>query len=161
MVSAVAVLLLLAVYMVMTYRSVTKDIAERAGAQLTWALQLTDSGAELSLDTLAMRVDSLLGVAGLNRDVTLQEFVRFLCNLIVCQHSVLTIFLRQNPVTEVLVREVGFVNGNACCDRLVVNGSNCSKSTPRCGSLVTFQSRGRHIERCTALRNILKHIISC
>ena len=73
MVSAVAVLLLLAVYMVMTYRSVTKDIAERAGAQLTWALQLTDSGAELSLDTLAMRVDSLLGVAGLNRDVTLQE----------------------------------------------------------------------------------------
>ena len=72
-VSAAAVLLLLGIYMWMTYRSVTKDIAERAGAQLTWALQLTDSGAELSLDTLAMRVDSLLGVAGLNRDVTLQE----------------------------------------------------------------------------------------
>ena len=35
MVSAVAVLLLLAVYMVMTYRSVTKDIAERAGGIAT------------------------------------------------------------------------------------------------------------------------------
>ena len=37
-ISAVAVLLLLAIYMWMTYRSVTKDIAERAGNQLTWAM---------------------------------------------------------------------------------------------------------------------------
>ena len=37
-VSAVAVLLLLALYMYMTYRSVTKDMTERAGNQLTWAM---------------------------------------------------------------------------------------------------------------------------
>ena len=110
MVSAVAVLLLLAVYMVMTYRSVTKDIAERAGAQLTWAmfyesytradfvtegdtlslpetrgnLSLASSvegmndalsrtyHSEISLDSVAMYVDSLLSVAGINRDVTVQ-----------------------------------------------------------------------------------------
>ena len=37
-VSAVAVLLLLTLYMWMTYRSVTKDMTERAGNQLTWAM---------------------------------------------------------------------------------------------------------------------------
>ena len=37
-VSAVAVLLLLGIYMWMTYRSVTKDIEERAGNQLMWAM---------------------------------------------------------------------------------------------------------------------------
>jgi two-component system phosphate regulon sensor histidine kinase PhoR len=72
-VSAVAVLLLLGVYMWMTCRSVTKDIEERAGAQLAWALQLTGYGSELSLDSVAMCVDSLLSVAGINRDVTVQE----------------------------------------------------------------------------------------
>ena len=72
-VSAVAVLLLLGVYMWMTCRSVTKDIEERAGAQLAWALQLTGHGSELSLDSVAMCVDSLLSVAGINRDVTVQE----------------------------------------------------------------------------------------
>ncbi len=72
-VSAVAVLLLLGVYMWMTCRSVTKDIEERAGAQLAWALQLMGHGSELSLDSVAMCVDSLLSVAGINRDVTVQE----------------------------------------------------------------------------------------
>ena len=110
-VSAAAVLLLLALYMWMTYRSVTKDIEERAGAQLTWAmfyesytradivtegdtlslpeargnLSLASSvegmndalshqyHSEISLDTVAMYVDSLLSVAGINRDVTVQE----------------------------------------------------------------------------------------
>ena len=38
MVSAVAVLLLLGLYMWMTYRSVTNDIRERAGNQLLWAM---------------------------------------------------------------------------------------------------------------------------
>ena len=109
--SAAAVLLLLALYMWMTYRSVTKDIEERAGAQLTWAmfyesytradlvteedtlslpeargnLSLASSvegmndalsrryHSEISLDTVAMYVDSLLSVAGINRDVTIQE----------------------------------------------------------------------------------------
>ena len=37
-VSAVAVLLLLGIYMWMTYRSVSRDIAERAGNQLMWAM---------------------------------------------------------------------------------------------------------------------------
>lgn len=110
-VSAAAVLLLLAIYMWMTYRSVSKDIAERAGAQLAWAmfyesytradivtegdtlslpeargnLSLASSvegmndalsrkyHSEISLDTVAMYVDSLLNVAHINRDVTIQE----------------------------------------------------------------------------------------
>ena len=37
-VSAVTVLLLLGIYMWMTYRSVSRDIAERAGNQLMWAM---------------------------------------------------------------------------------------------------------------------------
>ena len=110
-VSAVAVLLLLALYMWMTYRSVTKDITERAGNQLTWAmfyesytradivtkgdtlslpeargnLSLASSvegmndalstkyHSEISLDTVAIFVDSLLSVAQINRDVTILE----------------------------------------------------------------------------------------
>ena len=110
-VSAAAVLLLLGLYMWMTYRSVTRDIEERAGAQLTWAMfyesytradQVTADDtlslpeargnlslassvegmndalsktyhSEISLDTVAMYVDSLLSVAGINRDVTVQE----------------------------------------------------------------------------------------
>jgi two-component system phosphate regulon sensor histidine kinase PhoR len=109
-VSAVTVLLLLGLYMWMTYLSVTKDITERAGNQLTWAmfyesysraelitandtlslpqsrgnLSLASSvegmndalsqkyHSEISLDNVAMLVDSLLSVAHLNRDVTLQ-----------------------------------------------------------------------------------------
>ena len=110
-VSAVAVLLLLALYMWMTYRSVTKDITERAGNQLTWAmfyesytladvvtkgdtLSLPEARAnlslassvegmndalsakyhsEISLDTVAIYVDSLLSVVDINRDVTILE----------------------------------------------------------------------------------------
>jgi two-component system phosphate regulon sensor histidine kinase PhoR len=110
-VSAVAVLLLLGLYMWMTYRSVTKDITERASAQLTWAmfyesynradsltkgdtlslpearrnLSLASSvegmndvlsrkyHSEVSLETVAIYVDSLLSVAHINRDITLQE----------------------------------------------------------------------------------------
>ena len=110
-VSAVAVLLLLGIYMWMTYRSVSRDIAERAGNQLMWAmfyesytradlvtaedtlslpqsrgnLSLASSvegmndalsrkyHSELSLDNVAMYVDSLLSVVRINRDVTVQE----------------------------------------------------------------------------------------
>ena len=110
-VSAVAVLLLLAIYMWMTYRSVTKDITERAGNQLTWAmfyesytradivvkddtLNLPDTRgnlslassvegmndalstkyhSEISLDTVAIYVDSLLSVVDVNRNVTILE----------------------------------------------------------------------------------------
>ena len=110
-VSAVAVLLLLALYMWMTYRSVTRDITERASAQFTWAMfyesyqraDLVTQGdtlslpeargnlsldssvegmndalsrkyhSEISLDTIAIFVDSLLSVAHINRDVTIQE----------------------------------------------------------------------------------------
>jgi len=110
-VSAAAVLLLLGIYMWMTYRSVSRDIAERAGNQLTWAMfyesytraDLVTGGdtlslpqsrgnlslassvegmndalskkyhSELSLETVAMYVDSLLSVAKINRDVTIQE----------------------------------------------------------------------------------------
>ncbi len=110
-VSAVTVLLLLALYMWMTYRSVTKDITERAGNQLTWAmfyegytradivtkedtLSLAEArgnislassvegindalskgyNSEISLDTVAIYVDSLLSVAEINRNVTVLE----------------------------------------------------------------------------------------
>lgn len=110
-VSAVTVLLLLAIYMWMTYRSVTKDITERAGNQLTWAMFYesytradhvtkgdtlslpaarnnislassvegmndalsTKYHSEISLDTVALYVDSLLSVAEINRDVTILE----------------------------------------------------------------------------------------
>ena len=109
-VSAAAVLLLLGIYMWMTYRSVTKDIEERASAQLTWAMfyesytraDLVTAGdtlslpeargnlslvssvegmndalsqmyhSEISLETVALYVDSLLSVVGINRDVTVQ-----------------------------------------------------------------------------------------
>jgi two-component system phosphate regulon sensor histidine kinase PhoR len=95
----------------MTYRSVTRDITERASAQLTWAMfyesyqraDLVTQGdtlslpeargnlsldssvegmndalsrkyhSEISLDTIAIFVDSLLSVAHINRDVTIQE----------------------------------------------------------------------------------------
>jgi two-component system phosphate regulon sensor histidine kinase PhoR len=110
-VSAVAVLLLLALYMWMTYRSTTKDITERAGNQLTWAmfyesytrahlvtqddtLSLPEARSnislassvegmndalsknyhsDISLDTVALYVDSLLNVAEINRNVTILE----------------------------------------------------------------------------------------
>ena len=110
-VSVVTVLLLLALYMWMTYSSVTKDITERAGNQLTWAmfyesytradivtkddtLSLSeargnislassvegmndalskDYHSEISLDTVALYVDSLLSVAEINRNVTILE----------------------------------------------------------------------------------------
>ena len=110
-VSAVTVLLLLALYMWMTYRSVTKDITERAGNQLTWAMFYEgytradivtkddtlslpeargnislassvegindalskDYHSEISLDTVAIYVDSLLSVAEINRNFTVLE----------------------------------------------------------------------------------------
>ena len=109
--SAVAVLLLLALYMWMTYRSVTKDMTERAGNQLTWAMFYEsytradlvtaddtlslpeargnislassvegmndalskDYQSEISLDTVALYVDSLLSIADINRNVTILE----------------------------------------------------------------------------------------
>ena len=70
--SAMAVLLLLGIYMWMTYRSASRDITERAGNQLMWAVS-QKYHSELWLDTVAMYVDSLLSVAGISRDVTLQE----------------------------------------------------------------------------------------
>ena len=73
-VSAVAVLLLLGIYIWMTYRSVSKDMVERAGNQLMWAMAYeSNARSELSLDSVAMYVDSLLSVAEINRDVTVQE----------------------------------------------------------------------------------------
>lgn len=107
----VAVMLLLGLYMWMTYRSAVRDIAERAGNQLPWAMfyesyhraDIVSKGdtlslpelrgdlslvssvegmndvlsrryhSEVSLDTLAQYMDSLLSVAGLNRDFTILE----------------------------------------------------------------------------------------
>ena len=107
----VAVMLLLGLYMWMTYRSAVSDISERAGNQLPWAMfyesyiraehvapddtisiprergnmSLASSvegmndvlsrkyHSEISLDTLAGYVDSLLSVVGLNREFTLLE----------------------------------------------------------------------------------------
>ena len=106
-----AVMLLLGLYMWMTYRSAVRDISERAGNQLPWAmfyesyhradvvskgdtlslpelrgdLSLVSSvegmndvlsrryHSEVSLDTLALYMDSLLNVIGLSHDFTILE----------------------------------------------------------------------------------------
>ena len=107
----VAVMLLLGLYMWMTYRSAVRDISERAGNQLTWGMfyesyeraEIVSVGdtlslphlrgdlslessvegmndalshlyhSEVSLDTLALYVDSLLSVVSLDRDFTVME----------------------------------------------------------------------------------------
>ena len=107
----VAVMLLLGLYMWMTYRSAVRNISERAGNQLPWAMfyesyhraDIVSKGdtlslpelrgdlslvssvegmndvlsrryhSEISLDTLALYMDSLLNVVGLNRDFTILE----------------------------------------------------------------------------------------
>ena len=107
----VAVMLLLGLYMWMTYRSAVRDISERAGNQLPWAMfyesyqraEILSQGdtlslpelrgnlslvssvegmndvlsrryhSEVSLDTLALFVDSLLSVVNLDRNFTILE----------------------------------------------------------------------------------------
>ena len=107
----VAVMLLLGLYMWMTYRSAVRDISERAGNQLPWAMfyesynraEILSKGdtlslpelrgdlslvssvegmndvlsrryhSEVSLDTLALFVDSLLSVVNLDRNFTVME----------------------------------------------------------------------------------------
>lgn len=107
----VAVMLLLGLYMWMTYLSAVRDISERAGNQLPWAMfyesyhraDIVSKGdtlslpelrgdlslvssvegmndvlsrryhSEVSLDTIALYMDSLLSVVGLNRDFTILE----------------------------------------------------------------------------------------
>ena len=111
MAAMVAVMLLLGLYMWMTYRAEVRDISERAGNQLPWAmfyesynraeilskddtlslphlrgnLSLVSSvegmndvlshryHSEVSLDTLAIYVDSLLSVINLDRNFTVLE----------------------------------------------------------------------------------------
>ena len=110
----VAVMLLLGLYMWMTYRSEVRDISERAGNQLPWAMfyesynraEILSEGdtlslpqlrgdlslvssvegmndvlshkyhSEVSLDTLALYVDSLLSVINLDRNFTILEVDR-------------------------------------------------------------------------------------
>ena len=107
----IAVMLLLGLYMWMTYRSAVSDISERAGNELTWgmfyeswqraevvsvgdtlslphirgdlSLESSVEGmndvlsrryhSEVSLDTLALYVDSLLSVVSLDRNFTVME----------------------------------------------------------------------------------------
>ena len=107
----VAVMLLLGLYMWMTYRSEVRDISEKAGNQLPWAMfyesynraEILSKGdtlslpelrgdlslvssvegmndvlsrryhSEVSLDTLALFVDSLLSVVNLDRNFTILE----------------------------------------------------------------------------------------
>ena len=111
MAAMVAVMLLLGLYMWMTYRSEVRDISERAGNQLPWAMfyesynraEILSEGdtlslpqlrgdlslvssvegmndvlshkyhSEVSLDTLALYVDSLLSVINLDRNFTILE----------------------------------------------------------------------------------------
>ena len=73
-VSAVAVLLLLGLYMWMTYRSVTNDIRERAGNQLPWAMfyesynraEVLSKGDTLSLPQLRGNLSLASSVEGMN-----------------------------------------------------------------------------------------------
>ncbi len=107
----VAVMLLLGLYMWMTYRSEVRDISEKAGNQLPWAMfyesyqraEIVSKGdtlslpdlrgdlslvssvegmndvlsrryhSEVSLDTIALFVDSLLSVVNLDRNFTVME----------------------------------------------------------------------------------------
>ncbi len=107
----VAVMLLLGLYMWMTYRSAVRDISERAGNQLPWAMfyesyqraEIVSKGdtlslpdlrgdlslvssvegmndvlsrryhSEVSLDTIALFVDSLLSVVNIDRNFTVME----------------------------------------------------------------------------------------
>ena len=107
----VAVILLLGLYMWMTYRSAVRDISEQAGNQLPWAMfyesynraEILSQGdtlslpdlrgdlslvssvegmndvlshryhSEVSLDTLALFVDSLLSVINIDRNFTILE----------------------------------------------------------------------------------------
>ena len=107
----IAVMLLLGLYMWMTYRSAVSDISERAGNELTWGMfyeswqraEIVSVGdtlslphlrgdlslessvegmndvlsrryhSEVSLDTLALYVDSLLSVVSLDRNFTVME----------------------------------------------------------------------------------------
>ena len=107
----VAVMLLLGLYMWMTYRSAVRDISERAANQLPWAMfyesynraEILSKGdtlslpelrgdlslvssvegmndalshryhSEVSLDTLALFVDSLLSVINIDRNFTVME----------------------------------------------------------------------------------------
>ena len=107
----VAVMLLLGLYMWMTYLSAVRDISERAGNQLPWAMfyesyqraEIVSKGdtlslpdlrgdlslvssvegmndvlsrryhSEVSLDTIALFVDSLLSVVNLDRNFTVME----------------------------------------------------------------------------------------
>ena len=107
----VAVMLLLGLYMWMTYRSTVRDISDQAGNQLPWAMfyesynraELLSKGdtlslselrgdlslvssvegmndvlsrkyhSEVSLDTLALYVDSLLSVVNIDRNFTVME----------------------------------------------------------------------------------------
>ena len=107
----VAVMLLLGLYMWMTWRSAVRDVSERAGNQLPWAMfyesytraEILSQGdtlslpelrgdlslvssvegmndvlshryhSEVSLDTLALYVDSLLSVVSLDRNFTVME----------------------------------------------------------------------------------------
>lgn len=107
----VAVILLLGLYMWMTYRSAVRDISEQAGNQLPWAMfyesynraEILSQGdtlslpelrgdlslvssvegmndalshryhSEVSLDTLALYVDSLLSVINIDRNFTILE----------------------------------------------------------------------------------------
>ena len=111
MVAMVAVMLLLGLYMWMTYRWEVRDISERAGNQLPWAMfyesynraEIVSKGdtlslpklrgdlslvssvegmndvlsrryrSEVSLDTIALFVDSLLSVINLDRNFTVME----------------------------------------------------------------------------------------
>ena len=114
MAAMVAVMLLLGLYMWMTFRSEARDLSERAGNQLPWAMfyesynraEILSKGdtlslpklrgnlslvssvegmndvlshryhSEVSLDTLALFVDSLLSVINLDRNFTVMEVDR-------------------------------------------------------------------------------------
>ena len=80
MVSAVAVLLLLGLYMWMTYRSVTNDIRERAGNQLLWAMfyesygraEIVTEGDTLSLPEARANLSLASSVEGMNDALSTQ-----------------------------------------------------------------------------------------
>jgi len=96
--SAVAVLLLLGLYMWMTYRSVTRDITERAGSQLVWAMfyesyaraEIVTEGDTLRLPDARGNLSLASSVEGMNdalsrkyhSDISLDEVGLYLDSLL-------------------------------------------------------------------------------
>ena len=117
-ISVAAVLLLLGLYMWMTYRSVTNDIRERAGNQLSWAMfyesynraEIVTEGDTLSLPQSRGNLSLTSSVEGMN-DALSQKFHSevSLDDVATLVDSLLSVVHINRDVTLLLVDEKGTI----------------------------------------------------